>query len=298
MPRIGIAIVHYQAETLLAECLRRLQASEMADFLVCVVDCGSREGLHRLVPADRRFQIADPGENIGFAAGTNLAFDRLGEGTGLLLSLNPDVLVEPDTIGQVVRELEADPGVGAVTCQLLLPSGSIDPACRRSDPTPFTALSKLLGLQKLFPNSQLFGRYNLTWLDPAAPHEIGSGTGAFLLIRREALRAAGGKLDERFFLYGEDLDLCRRIRQAGYRIVYTPSARATHVKGSGRVRPPHATVQFYKAMWTYYRKWGRFRSNPLVLVPLFMALMGLGTLEGLRNAIKSRWPKHGSGAPA
>lgn len=288
-PRLGIAIVHYHAEPLLAACLRRLQASSMAEFRVHLVDCGSRDNLDVHVPDDPRFHVIHSGSNLGFAAGTNLALDRFGDITPWLLTLNPDVLVEADTIEHVIGELEADAGIGAATCKLELPSGAIDPACRRSDPTLFRAFSKQIGLQRLFPKSRRFGRYNLTYIDPAATHDIDSGSGAFLLMRRDALEAAGGGFDERFFLYGEDLDLCRRIRRAGYRILYTPGARATHIKGSGRIRALPATLQFHKAMWTYYRKWGRFRSNPLVLAVLAVGLLVLGTAESIHNAVKRRF---------
>jgi GT2 family glycosyltransferase len=196
------------------------------------------------------------------------------------------VLVEPETLGAVLEVLEARPDVGAVTCRLLLPTGNIDPACRRSEPTAVTALAKQLGLSRLFPRSRVLGRYNLTYLTPSETHEIDSGTGAFLLLRRSALDAAGGRLDERFFLYGEDLDLCRRIRQAGYRILYWPGVTALHVKGSGRIRDARTTLHFYRAMWIYYRKWGRFSSNPLVLAGLGGGLVVLGTAELARNAIR------------
>jgi GT2 family glycosyltransferase len=88
-------------------------------------------------------------------------------------------------------------------------------------------------------------------------------------------------------LYGEDLDLCRRIRMAGYRILYWPEVTALHVKGSGRTRDAVTTVHFYKAMWTYYRKWGRFKHNPVVLVPLVLAIGALGVVELGKNRLLS-----------
>jgi len=291
MTQLAIAIVHYHAEPLLAQCLKRLQASSFADLAVCVVDCGSGSGLEWVPLLDARFRVLSPGRNLGFAAGTNLAFHHLPPDTPYLLMLNPDVLVEPDTIERLVGILDEEPSLGAAVCKLLLPSGAIDPACRRSDPRLFSAFSKQTGLQRLFPRSRLFGRYNLTYLDANAPHEVNSGTGACLLIRRQAWLAAGGQLDERFFLYGEDLDLCRRIRQAGYRLLYRPDVTATHIKGSGRIRDSRTTVYFYRAMWTYYRKWGKYRSNPIVLVPLIgtIALLALIELTGNsgRRAIHS-----------
>jgi GT2 family glycosyltransferase len=283
-PRLGIAIVHFHAEALLAECLARLRASTLADYRVHLVDCGSRAGLQALIGDDPRVQLIEPGRNLGFAAAANLAFARFPAATPWLLSLNPDVLVEPDTLGGVLAALASDPTLGAATCRLLLPSGAIDPACRRADPTLGSALLHYSRLQRFIPHRVRHGRYHLSQFDATRPHPIDSGTGAFLMLRREALLAAGGGFDEAFFLYGEDLDLCRRIRAAGFGILYTPVVRATHVKGSGRPRSLRAIWHFHHAMWIYYRKWGRFRRNPLVLAPLPAVLMLLGVAQALRHA--------------
>jgi GT2 family glycosyltransferase len=287
MTTLGVAIVHYRAEELCRECVRRLRSSEMDDFVAVIVDNGSDRPFAG-IEDDPRFRIEEPGHNLGYAAAINLALERLPTTTPYVLLLNPDVMVERETIGSVVGVLEADPQVGAATCRLLLPSGGLDPACRRSEPTVVTALAKQLGISRLFPASRSLGRYNLTYLDPDDPHDVDSGTGAFLMLRRGALQAAGGCLDERYFLYGEDLDLCRRVREAGYRIRYWPETTALHVKGSGRIRDARTTRHFYRAMWTYYRKWGRFRSNPVVLSALVGALAVLGSAELARNAVRRR----------
>ncbi len=287
MTRLGVAIVHYRAEELCRECVRRLRSSDMSDFAAVIVDNGSDQRLEGFED-DPRFGLEEPGRNLGYAAGINLALERLPPSTPYVLLLNPDVLVERETIGSVVDALGAEHEIGAATCRLLLPSGELDPACRRSEPTVVTALAKQLGVSRLFPGNRILGRYNLTYLDPDLPHDVDSGTGAFLMLRRRALQEVGGRLDERYFLYGEDLDLCRRIRAAGYRIRYLPAAIAHHVKGSGRIRDGRTTRHFYRAMWSYYRKWGRFRSNPLVLAGLSGMLVALGSAELARNAVRRK----------
>ena len=287
MTRVGVAIVHYRAEELYAKCVQALRASSFEDWSAVIVDNGSTIPL-RGVNGDSRIRIEQPGRNLGFSCGVNLALDRLPASSPYVLLLNADVLVEPETLGTLLEVLEDRPEVGAVTCKLLLPTGDIDPACRRSEPTAVTALAKQLGLSRLFPHSRVLGRYNLTYLDASESHEIDSGTGAFLLLQRRALDDAGGRLDERFFLYGEDLDLCRRIRGAGYRILYRPEVTALHVKGSGRIRDARSTRHFYRAMWIYYRKWGRFGSNPLVLAGLAGGLVILGSTELARNAFRRK----------
>jgi N-acetylglucosaminyl-diphospho-decaprenol L-rhamnosyltransferase len=284
-PRLGIAIVHFHAEKLLGRCLEHLQGSRMADFQACIIDCGSRQALSPLLP-DGRFKLLQPGTNLGFAAASNLAFRHLPDECPWLLTLNPDVLIEPDTLGRVLDELSSDAELGAATCRLLLPSGRIDPACRRSEPTVPAALARMTGLQALFPHSRRLGRYNLTYVDPDRAHDIDAASGAFLMMRRSALAAAGGGFDQRFFLYGEDLDLCRRLRQAGYRLRYTPQACALHVKGSGQVRSLTASFHFYRAMWLYYRKWGEHRNNPLALAPLALSLIGLGGAAMLATPLR------------
>jgi GT2 family glycosyltransferase len=251
------------------------------------VDNGSERRIDG-VDGDSRFRLEEPGRNLGYAAGVNLALDRLPASTPYVLLLNADVLLEPNTLASVLDVLEPEPDIGAATCRLLLPSGGIDPACRRSEPTVVSALAKQLGISRLLPTSRVFGRYNLTYLDPDIPHEVDSGTGAFLMLRRRALEAVGGRLDERYFLFGEDLDLCRRIREAGYRIRYWPAVEALHVKGSGRIRDGRTTRHFYRAMWIYYRKWGRFGSNPVVLSGLLGTLVALGSAELARNAVRRK----------
>jgi GT2 family glycosyltransferase len=285
---VGIVIVHFNAEALLERCICSLQESDFTSFNALVVDNGSSRDLS-WVERDPRFRVLESPANVGFASATNAGLDLLPDSAPFVLILNPDVVLEPNTLSEMVRVMEANEALGAATCRLILPSGRIDPACRRSEPTLWSSLSKQVGLSRLAPGSRLFGSYNLAHLDPARTHPIDAGTGAFLLIRRSALEACGGKLDERFFLYGEDLDLCRRLREAGYPLLYCPSVSAVHYKGSRRIRSAWVTVHFYRAMWLYYRKWGRFGGNPFVLAPLLAAILLLGSLEVVSNELKRRF---------
>ncbi|MGE0593287.1 MAG: glycosyltransferase family 2 protein [Vicinamibacterales bacterium] len=281
---LGVAIVHYHAESLLADCLRSLLASEVRPDRVCVVDNGSRDGLGWVPRLDPSLRVIRAPGNIGFGAASNMALAHLREADHVLL-LNPDVSVPSGTLGAMLAVLGEDASLGAATCRLLRPSGELDPACRRSDPTLLSGLARYLSLPAMFPGSATIGAYNLTYLDETLAHDIGSGTAAFLLLTRAALDAVRG-FDERFFLYGEDLDLCRRIRQAGLRVRYDPRATAVHVKGSGRIRSLQTTRHFYSAIWIYYRKWGRFRRNPVVLGGLGALLALLFAREAAANAVR------------
>jgi GT2 family glycosyltransferase len=292
-PRIAVALVHYHSEALLRRCLRRLCRSAEAAFDAVVVDNGSVSALDWVPALDRRLRLVSGGRNLGFSAGVNLALRSLSPSAPFVLLLNPDVLIEPDTLPVVAAALEEDGALGAATCRLVLPSGEMDPACRRADPDLISALGKQTGLRRLWPRWRRLTRYHLDHLDPDTPHRVGAASGAFLMLRRDALDRVGG-LDERYFLYGEDLDLCRTLRGSGWEIGYVPAARATHVKGSGRIRSLATTRHFYEAMWIYYRKWGTHRDNPLVLGPLALGVTGLGLLEAARNEWRRRREKGGA----
>jgi GT2 family glycosyltransferase len=283
-------MVHYRAETLLYHSLECLRASDLDDFRVTVVDNGSREDLSWVERFDRRFRLISAGKNLGFAAANNLALRDLAGAAPWTLLLNPDAFVEPRTLSGLLAEVDRDSTIGAATCKVVRPWGAVDPACHRGDPDLVSAFAKQSGLRRLFPNVRSFSSYHLDDLDQDESHDIGSGTGAFLLIRTSVLSGMNEPLDERFFLYGEDLDLCRRIRAAGYRIRYVPSVSAVHVKGSGRIRDTRTTWHFHRAMWTYYRKWGRYRNQPLVLGPLAFAIAVLFGAEWIRNGMKRLLP--------
>jgi GT2 family glycosyltransferase len=286
-PALAIAVVHYHADDMLRRCLNALTASTLRAFEVCVVDNGSADGVAWAEKVDPRIRVVTLGRNLGFAAGTNLALRHLSSDTAYLALLNPDVFVEPTTLHRAIAAFD-DPSIGIVTGRLSRLDGQIDHACRRSEPDLLSGLARELGLDRLFPGSRRLGAYALTYEDPERPRDVDSGSAAFLVIRRALLEHIGPCLDERFFLYGEDLDLCRRARTAGYRVVYRPDVMAVHVKGSGRVRDVHATVRFYHAMWIYYRKWGRHRRNPLVLAPLAAALVGLAATAIVSNTVRAR----------
>jgi GT2 family glycosyltransferase len=167
--------------------------------------------------------------------------------------LNPDTLVPAGAIAGLVRALEAEPDIGVVGPKLVLADGSLDPACRRAFPTPAVAFYRFSGLARLFPASPRFGRYNMTYLDPDQPADVDAVVGACMLLRGEAI-AAVGLLDERFWMYGEDLDLALRIHRAGWRVAYRPQVVIHHVKRAASRASPQARYEFQRAMWLFYLK--------------------------------------------
>lgn len=148
-----------------------------------------------------------------------------------MLFLNADVELEPGCLAACVAEMGADRSIGIVTCRLVRPDGRLDHACHRGLPTPLAALAYALKLDRLFPRSRRLARYRMAWLDPTTVHDVEVCSGAFMLMRRELLEEVGG-WNERYWFYGEDVDLCLRVAAVGRTVRYVGTASAVHVKGA------------------------------------------------------------------
>jgi N-acetylglucosaminyl-diphospho-decaprenol L-rhamnosyltransferase len=274
-----IVIVNYNTRDLLRDCLASIYDSK-ADRLnrfsyqVCVVDNCSQDNSAAMVRQEfPQTHLIASSINGGYAYANNLGLTAFGfaqdasdegrcpepeEGASSLvpryaLLLNPDTLLPPSALQDMLDFMEAHPEAGAAGPRLVREDGSLDLACRRGFPTPRAFFYRMLGLSKLFPKSRRFGRYNLTYLDPAELTEVDSVVGAFMLVRDEAIRQVG-LLDESFFMYGEDLDWAYRIRKAGWKIYYNPQVTVLHIKGASTKHSRKARYEFYRAMNIFYRK--------------------------------------------
>mgnify|MGYP000380341556 CR=1 FL=1 len=261
MVDVSVIIVNYNVRVFLETCLRSLERalSGLKSEIIVVdnaSDDGSVEMLRQKFPT---VKVIVNEKNIGFSAANNKG---LKEASGkYLLLLNPDTIVQEDTVRTMYDFMENEQQAGLAGCKILNPDGSLQLACRRSFPTPWVAFTKIMGLSNLFPMSKIFGRYNLAYLDPDKSYEVDSVSGSFMFIRRSTLDQIGG-LDEKFFMYGEDLDLCYRIKKAGWKIFYIHSTRVIHYKGESVRRSDIDEVKvFYEAMRLFVRK--HFHTNPL-----------------------------------
>lgn len=254
-PELSIVIVSYKVRDRLRQCLESLrsQVDGAPGFETIVVDNDSGDGtveeLSGLFP-EVRFLAMD--RNLGFSIGCNRGAS-LASGEWILF-LNPDTVVFPETLRDIVAFARAREDLGIVGCRILDGDGKLQLACRRSIPTPEVAFWRLSGLSFLFPRSRRLGRYNLAYLDPTQSYPVEAVSGSFLLIRTAAFLQVGG-FDEVFFLYGEDLDLCLRVSRAGWTIWYSGESSIVHHKGqSAAARPWGARMDFYRAMVTFARK--------------------------------------------
>ncbi len=251
---ISVIIVNYNVRQFLENALLSVQKA-MAGIRgeIFVVDNASDDGSVEMVRT--RFPdvclIANR-ENVGFTRANNMALVR-AQGRFLLL-LNPDTVVQEDTLQVMLRFFEENPHAGLAGCRILNPDGSLQLACRRSFPTPWVALTRITGLSSLFPRSRLFGRYNLTYMNPDDTYEVEAISGSFMMMRREVYARVGG-LDETFFMYGEDLDWCYRVSEAGFGVYYVHSTQIIHFKGESTRRSTIDEISmFYRAMQIFVDK--------------------------------------------
>ncbi len=291
MHDLGIVVVNYNVRDLLRDCLASVYDSH-ADFTcqVCVVDNGSTDGSADMVTAEFPQVRLIRAENNGFAAGNNLGlrafgFPDAGQFRYALL-LNPDTILPPAALADMLAFMEAHPQAGAAGARLVRDDGSLDKACRRSFPTPDVAFYRMFGLSRLFPRSRRFGRYNLTYLSPDITTKVDSVVGAFMLMRGEAL-AQAGLLDERYFMYAEDLDLCYRFKQRGWQIWYNADVTVLHYKGrSSRQRSDLANYHFYRTMRLFHDEHFKQRTFFLVNGLIYAAIGLLGGWAFLRDRLR------------
>ncbi len=276
--KLSIVIVSFNTERLLKGCLRSIYAgANGTPFDIWVVDNNSRDNSVPMVKAQfPSVKVVENRANVGFSRANNAIIAQ--SNSDYVLLLNPDTLIIEDAIERVVKFMNEHPQVGIAGCKVLNRDGTLQLACRRSLPTPKVAFYRLSGLSRLFPQSRTMGKYNLTYESPDELQEVDAVSGAFLMIRREVIKDIG-LLDERFFMYGEELDWCLRAKRAGWGIVYYPAAQIVHYKGeSAKHNSRKATLEFHRAMYLFHKK--HFAkdyscvTNSLIYAGIFLNALG------------------------
>lgn len=259
MSALAIVIVNYNTRDLLRDCLHSITPTP-PQTAIWVVDNASSDDSATMVRTEfPHVRLIANTHNGGYAYANNLALRailaaRQTAAIDSILLLNPDTIVPAGALDAMMSYLDHHPDVGALGPKLLLPDGSLDLACRRAFPTPAVSFYRMIGLSKLFPRSQRFGRYNMTFLDADIETEVDSVVGACMLVRRCVIDEVG-LLDETYFMYGEDLDWAYRIKQYGWKIMYIPSIIVHHYKrSSSRQRPFRSIRHFHAAMRIFHRK--------------------------------------------
>ena len=264
MNRLLIIIVNYNSGKCLEECLQSLQReTSLEEIQVVVVDNASVGGdLSRAQTLFPWVNFILNSKNLGFAAACNQGLES--QQAHLYLLLNPDTIVRDRAIERVVGFFGSTPDAGIVGCRVENPDGTLQRASRRSIPTIENSFYRLLGLDRLFPGNRRFGRYNARHLDPEKNEKVEAVSGSFLMCRHALLEQISG-LDERFFLYGEDLDFCFRALQQGWSNYYFAGARVLHRKSQSAQSVLEAsTFHFYNAMKLFYDKHYSAQHNRLL----------------------------------
>lgn len=276
---LSVILVNYKVPQLTIEAVRSVLASCRqieGEVEVIVLDNASGDdSMSRLrteFAAEPRVKILESPTNGGFARGNNMA---IAEARGdYLLLLNPDMLIGESTLSYCLTFLQTHPDAGAVGPRLINQSGATHPECKRGVPTLWNSFCRFTRLYRLAPHSACFNGYYQGHLSPDAVQQVPVLTGAFLMLRRTIYEEVGG-LDERYFMYGEDIDLCYTIERAGYHNYYLPTP-VLHYKGESELAADRVRYEesFYGAMRLFYLKhqgeswWSRHVTTPLVLAAI------------------------------
>jgi GT2 family glycosyltransferase len=267
MNRVSVVIVNFNTGVYLTNCVRSVLDSN-ADIEVFVSDNGSNDNsitlLRNEFASNSRLKIFENGKNLGFSRGNNLV---VPETSGdFLLFLNPDCVIHSDTITKMLDVMQHYPSAGMAGCLIRNMDGTVQPTCIRNIPTPWNSLVRVLRLHRLFPKRTLFRGLDLaTDHLPPTIEPVSGISGAFMFVRRSAL-AQVGLMDEKYFLYCEDVDWMMRFQQADWQILFVPSVEIFHAKGiSSSTRPLRVIWYKHKGMMYFYHKFFRQKYTWLMM---------------------------------
>lgn len=289
--KLSVIIVNYNVKYFLEQCLLSVEkAIEGMQAEVFVVDNNSVDGSMLMVKEKFPWvKAVENFENLGFSKANNQAM-RMSRAEYVLL-LNPDTVVQDDTFTKVVEFMDAHPDAGGLGVKMLDGKGNFLPESKRGLPTPDVAFYKIFGLSALFPKSRIFGKYHLGFLDNDETHQVEVLSGAFMLMRTEALNKTG-LLDEDYFMYGEDIDLSYRILKAGYKNYYYPHTRIIHYKGESTKKSSiNYVFVFYRAMVIFAKKHFSARNAKVFSLLINLAIYFRASIAIFNRLLKQlAWP--------
>lgn len=285
---LSIIIVNYNTKELLKQTIESvINTIEHIEYEIIVSDNDSKDGSQTMIKEEfSRVRLIENNDNLGFPKGNNVAI-REAKGRYILL-LNSDTKVLENCIEDCAKYMDNHKDIGALGCKLVLADGTLDHACKRGFPTPEASLFYMLKFNRLFPQNKKFAAYTMGYLSEDSINEVDSLTGAFMLVRREVIDKVGF-LDERFFMYGEDIDWCYRIKSAGYKVVYYPKVTTIHYKGQSSKKKKLKTIyEFHRAMILFYNKHYRKEYNFIVTLLVYIGISLKLVLTFFINLFKCR----------
>lgn len=275
---LSIIIVSFNTKEVLRNCLQSIESLKSdLSFEVIISDNGSEDGSVELVEEEfPKYKLIKNNANLGFSKGNNVAKKHVNSDT--VLFLNSDTLVHENSFDLPYQYLKENEDIGAVTVKTVLPNGEYDPDMRRRFPTPLVSLSHFSGFSKT---------YRYEDISPETIHEIDVAQGAYLMVKKKILDRVGW-FDEDYFLDGEDIDLCWKIKEIDYKIIYYPDAYITHLKkaskNADRKKSLASVTRGAEAMRIFYKKHLEKRYPFLVnaLVNAGITLLKLGRIARYR----------------
>ena len=269
--RWAAVVINYMAGPLLTDCVRSVLADTSAGpFELVVVDNASTDdSVEAMLVEFPDVRVVRAPGNVGYARAANLGIAATH--APVVAVMNSDLTIVAGTANALASRLERDPGVGALGPRVQNLDGSDYPSARRVPSIPIAIGHGLLGMWR--PTNRFTRAYRELDADPDRPRSVDWVSGSAIWFRRRALDAVGG-WDERYFMYVEDLDLCWRLKRAGWDVVYEPAGRVVHVQGASTARVPYRMIlEHHRSAWRFARR--RFTGVRAVVLPFVAAYLAL-----------------------
>lgn len=293
---LSIIIVNYGTYKLTKEAIDSiLKYPPKSDFEIFLVDNASKDNSYEKLRNNFKNEIEKGiiktianSTNDGFAVANNLAIKK-ARGNFILL-LNSDTIVKKDTLNLCLKYIKNHPDVGVLGCKISLPNGKLDKACKRNFPNPKNSFQKLFGFSTIFSkhgeNNNNTNSYNLDNLDDNGVYEVDCLVGAFMLLRKSTINEVG-LLDENFFMYGEDIDWCYRIKEKGWKVIYYGKAEIIHYKSaSSKKQKSKLIYEFYRAMYLFYNKHYQDKYSIFTKIVVYLGIAILLIIKLFLNIFK------------
>lgn len=260
---LSIIILNYNSQIWLEKLLFSLKSNYLSKtkylIEVIVVDNASTDDSVSFIKSLEWIRLIESNHNGGFAYGNNLAIKECQARYIMLLNSDTEFPEEGSNLDVLINYLDTHEKTGVISPKVELTNGNLDWACHRGEPTPWAGLTYFTGLEKLFPKFRIFAQYHQRYKNLNEIHSIDACTGAAMMVRTSAIIKTG-LLDERFFMYAEDIDWCRSFREAGYQVIFHPEVKIFHHKYKSGMENASQTSQtmaktwFYNTMLQYYDK--------------------------------------------
>ncbi|HAT1820628.1 glycosyltransferase family 2 protein [Legionella pneumophila] len=281
---VTVVIVNYNSGEMLLKCIKQVLASTVPVKIIVSDNSSSDDSLHLLTDAyqdNQDIHIHKNHANLGFSAANNAVYPMIE--TPFILYLNPDCFIGENTIEHLLQVMNDHPDAGMAGCLVANPDGTEQAGCRGLTPTPARVFNQMLKLEKFFPNNSKFSGYLLSDKPlPDHPVEVELISGSCMFVRRKTIDDIG-LLDAKYFLYCEDYDWFYRVIQGGWKIIFTPQTKVTHIKSYSTQQIPIRVLGYKaKGMWRYHNKFFKndssFFSTLLVRVGILSRLFVLSNI--------------------